>query len=167
MEFNTIYQVFRMGLEHRVISKNAIVTWADTQINANPGLENMVYDLSCCGSKSEEEIINILSGAIHENESAIPTRVVFGTLHQAYKKKNISLISAAEIISRIGKEKLLTESEQKSTMNIDDALSMAEQEVRGTIAEIENETLRFLSRYSSFTIDNFEHWNSLNASMKF
>lgn len=167
MEFNTIYQVFRLGLQHRVISKNAIVTWADAQINTNPGLENMVYDLSCCGSKSEEEIINILSGAILENESAIPARVIFGTLHQAYKKKNISLRRAAEIIDQIGKENILTESEYKFTRYIDDTFSLAEQGVGRTVAETEIETQRFLSRYSSFTIDNFEHWNSLNTSMKF
>ena len=167
MEFNTIYQVFRLGLQHRVISKNAIVTWADSQINTNPSLGNMVYDLSCCGSRSEEEIISILNGAIRENESAIPARVIFGTLHQASKKKTISLRRAAEIIGRIGKENRLSESEQKFTLYIDDAFSLAEQGVVETISEAEKETLRFLSRYSSFTIDNYEHWNSLNTSMKF
>lgn len=142
-----LLEVFRIGLLNQIIDRQKIIAWADELIEQEDEPDYFLIELSLCGKNHINDMISLLDKHVGENKPQVAGRIILGYLYHEYCAKHIPLQKVVRTFYWLSLHSTLSEEEQKFMYRLDVDLDLAADGVCGTVAEVEEHTLRFLTIY--------------------
>jgi len=160
-----LLEVFRIALIHKIIDKQVIISWADIIIRSDTEPDYFVIELSLAGHNNDNEILTLLNTYIVEHKTLLSGRVILGLLYKQLFTQNIELKKAVTVIKWLVEERKLTEKDERLFYRLDEHYELAAANITGNMNAVHEYTFGTLELYSSFTVDNVEKWNEINAKV--
>ncbi len=154
--YRTCLQVFSITLANGLISKSEIIAWADKILEEENVFDDIIIELSLSKSKSTDEVVTMLNRYLDFKLGKLPARIALGMLHKLYDSRQISFKDAYEILLLLAWETELTQEEKEAITLIELDYQCAEDEVFGTMEDIETSVSDFLNIYKEFELYNFD-----------
>jgi hypothetical protein len=137
---------FHHGLRYNIISKEEVITWADSIVMHENEPENLIIEVSLCHDK------NTLMSLLHSvlvPDSSIVARAILGVV---YHRLLAGTINVNEAVSIIDNDLInqLTRSEEIQIYNFNDEIWASDLPVNKE--ELKQEVLNFLAGYKDFEI---------------
>jgi len=158
----TTLHLIRAALASGLMRKEEIIDWADKIITKDEKPDIFFIDLALSSSKNTNEILHYFNDYLNFENPAINGRPLLGLLYREFKNGHYNLEQAVAKLFRLKFEAIFNEKEEGNIYSIDDAYDLAKHNTYGTLNDVENELIQFLSLYKDYSIDNFEQWQSLD-----
>jgi len=149
-----------------MMDKQQVIAWADKQIEQEAEPPYSIIELALSGSKNLNDTISILHNLVGENKPPIAGHAVLGYLYQQYTATKLSLQQVATTIYWLGLHCDFSEAEHSFMHSIDREYDLAADGYGyGSIAEAENQIVRFTAIYKDFTLENAQQWQEIDKAI--
>lgn len=155
-EYQLVFEVFRLGLFHHVVSKSEVIFWADAMIISQNEPDYVLIELAMLSDL--KDIIAFFYNHNATCESPIPVRVIFGIAYGQYVQGKRSLQELAELTYKVNCD-LLSDCEYSSIEAIEYYMSV--DDLTMVRADID-----FLDDYGKFKLSNWQKWEELNQALE-
>lgn len=164
-DFSLLLEVFREGLLRGLISSEEIIAWADEIIKAEDEPDYFFIEISL--SSNVNNLFAILDESVVASESIIPSRVILGIVYQKLADETIDAKTALGVLNKINSNDNITEFEKGNIYYLDDQLDYIiycgnDPEY----VEITKNTMKFVSYYNGFTLNNYHDWTEINQQVE-
>ncbi len=163
--YRTYLQVFSIALANGLMSKTEIIAWADKILEEENDFDDIVIELSLSKSKSTDEVVTMLNRYLDFKFGKLSARIALGMLHKLYDSRQISFKDAYEILCWLAWETELTQEEKEAITLIELDYQCAEDEVFGTMEDVETSVSDFLNIYREFELYNFDTAKKLSENI--
>jgi hypothetical protein len=163
-ETTALLEVFQICLINSILDKQQIIIWADKQIEREAEPSYFLIELSLSGRKNINDIISLLHSLARESKTQVAGRAVLGYLYHQYTTNQLSLQQVAATIYWLGLHCELSKEEHHFMRSIDMEYDLAI-DGYGSIAEAQNQIIRFLTLYKDFYLDNTQLWKEINNTV--
>ncbi|HBK88529.1 MAG: hypothetical protein U0289_06180 [Cyclobacteriaceae bacterium] len=153
--------VLREFLSHGLLDKGEVVRWADKEIAAADQPDDYLIGLSLTGTKTTNEVIDLLGSFMEETRSLSTGRAIIGLTWGLIKTKAVDYKKGMEVIYAANLQFPLGDIESKFIYQADSGLDLAVQNIWGEQGELEKEIAGFLGCYEGFSFDNADDWDRL------
>jgi len=164
-DFSLLLEVFREGLLRGLISKEEIIAWADEIIKAEDEPDYFFIEISL--SADVNNLLAILNEYVISSNSIITSRVILGIVYQKLANQTINAKKALDVLNKVNSNNIVTEFEGDNIYYLDDQ--------RDYIIycgndpdhiEITKNTMKFVSYYDGFTLNNYNNWTEINQQVE-
>ena len=158
---NDFISALKVFISHGLLDKVEIINWADKEIAKADNPDDYLIELSLIGTKTTNQITDLISDFIDETRSITTGRAIIGLTWDKIKSKVIDYKKGLEVIYSIQGQFPFTDIEKNYISHADDGLDLAIQKIWGDKDEIEKEIKSFLECYDGFSFDNVDNWDRL------
>ncbi|MDP9078460.1 MAG: hypothetical protein M3O71_13590 [Bacteroidota bacterium] len=164
-DFSLLLEVFREGLLRGLISREEVVAWADEIIKAEDEPDYFFIEISLAGNTNN--LLEILGEYVVPSDSMIPPRVIFGLVCQKFTDKTINIEKAVDVLNNIISDSNITPFERGRIYSIDDHWDYMIYSGKnlGDVV-LTNTTMKFVSYYRRFTLNNYNSWGGINQQVE-
>jgi hypothetical protein len=162
---NITLLVMRAGFMSGLLTKEEIISWADTIITKEDEPPIFFIDLALSGSKSKHEILHYINDQISIEKPFIPGRPLLGMLCKRYQLANLTLEQTVKILYQLNFEVSFTSEEESCIYSIDYSYDLAKDNIQGTMQSVRDELENFLAIYKDYSFDNVEQWHVLDTAV--
>ena len=146
-----IGEFFRLGLLARLCEPSAVVSWADSVVVAEPRPHIAFIELCLAGSQPLTSVVTLLADVPGRATLDLPIQMLLG---HSWRLVATGVFSAGEILLRLYRfsrmEGDFPEDIYFTLSGYEDALCLAEDEVCGSVADLEQGFLGFLADYKAY-----------------
>jgi hypothetical protein len=164
-EFTALFEVFSIGLRHRIISVRQVIDWADEIIEHDAEPDDILIELAMCGQNNSNGLISLLDAYVGEAKPGVAGRAILGLLHQAYAAEKTDLYRVVQAMNWLATHHQVSEDECRLMYGIDDTYSMAVEGVYGSVPTVANFVAHLLAFYQDFRLDNVMQWAEIDAAL--
>ena len=140
-------EYLRIALAMGLISKDAVVAWADRIIAALDEPLIQVIDVSLSAGRPEVEVMDLLAAVPGSGDLAAAAHRALGLLLQEFRAGRISLERVVEALWAYSNWATVPEGEQVQAVNFTDALFCAQRGYYGTLESVRSEIGSFLDEH--------------------
>ncbi|MFM7851843.1 MAG: hypothetical protein ACKO96_07965 [Flammeovirgaceae bacterium] len=167
---NDFMSALKVFVSHGLLDKVEIINWADKEIVKADNPDDYLIELSLIGTKTTNQITDLISDFIDETRSITTGRAIIGltwdkikskVINYKIKSKVINYKKGLEVIHSIQGQFPFTDIEKNYISHADDGLDLAIQKIWGDKDEIEKEIRNFLECYDGFSFDKVANWDRL------
>jgi len=158
---NDFISALKVFVSHGLLDKVEIIGWADKEIAKTDDPDDYLIDLSLIGTKSTNQITDLLSEFINKTISITAGRAIIGLTWEKIKSKDIDYKKGLDVIYSVHGQFPFTDIEINYISHADDALDLAIRKIWGDKDEIEREIKSFLECYDGYSFDNVDNWDRL------
>jgi hypothetical protein len=148
--------LIRAGLASGLLSKEAVVDWADKIITRDEQPDIFFIDLALSGSKNTNVIIDYFGEYLNYENPVVQGVPLLGLLYQQFSSRQLTLEQTVEKLLQLKFDVVFTEIEESYIYSIDDEFDCAKNNIYGTLEAVNDHVECFLSSYKDCSIDNFE-----------
>ena len=161
-DFPLLTEVFRGGLRYGLISKEEIVTWADSIIATEDEPDYFFIELSL--AKDSNALIEILNNVAMDTGNAIVLRVLLAIIYHKLTDDNetTSVQDAVEFVGRMSMREIPTQFECNSIYTFEEY----EFYYLPDVTQLQVEIIDFLSIYENFSLHNWNQWPEINKQVE-
>jgi hypothetical protein len=164
-DFPLLLEVFREGLLRGLTSREEIVAWADEIIKADDEPEYFFIEISLAGNTNN--LLEILGEYVVASDSIIPSRVILGLVCQKLTDQTINIEKAVDILNNLISDNKITPFERGRIYSIDDYWDyMSYSGNNLDNVELTNTTMKFVSYYRRFNLNNYNSWTEINQQVE-
>lgn len=149
-----IAEFFRLGLLARLCQPSAVVSWADSIVVAEPRPHIAFIELCIAGSQPLSCIVTLLADVPGRGAPELSARMLLG---HAWRLVTAGILTAEEVLFRLYRfsrmEDGFPEDVHFTLSGYEDAFCLAEDEVHGSVADVEQGFLGFLADYKAYVPD--------------
>lgn len=156
-----------IALRKGIISKDAVIKWADEIIKTEEDLPSVLFDLSLCQTKTLNDMLSVISENIvyDENIPVIPPRAFLGVVyHQLVSNEIDSAKAAMAIYDLVNQKGGVSNYEKTLIYRIDHHYEYFINSLESD-EEYKKLLFDFLLLYKDLTQHNFADWDSINISV--
>lgn len=164
-EINDFVSVLRILLTRGLIDKNELVAWADNEINNADSPDEFVIEFSMIGTKSTNQIFELLDNLSDNSKSLTSGRALIGLIANKINERVIDYKRGFEILYSVQREFDLTQTEKNYINHADDELELAINKIWGDKDDVQERTKTFLNCYQGFTLDNVDDWKIISEQV--
>jgi hypothetical protein len=163
--FPLLLEVFREGLLRGLISREEIVAWADEIIKADDEPDYFFIEISL--SNDVNNLLEILNEYVIASKSIIPSRVILGLVYQKLADQTIGVKKVLDVLNKINSDSKITSFEKDNIYYLDDQRDYIIYSGNDPdYIEITNSTMKFVSYYTGFTLNNYNSWTGINQQVE-
>lgn len=159
---NDFFSTLRVLLTRALLDKQEVIRWADSEIMKADIPESYLIELSLIGTKTTNELYEIIDQLSNNSRSLIAGRALIGFIGDKIKNKTIDYQQGFEILYSIQSEFELTDLEKNFINHAHDELELAIKQVWGDKDDVQQATKNFLNCYEGFTLDNMASWDKIS-----
>lgn len=159
-----LLEAFRICLINTILDKQQVIAWSDKQIEQEAEPSYFLIELSLSGRKNINDIISLLHNSVGESKPQVAGRAVLGYLYQQYTANRLSLQHVATTIYWLVLHGEFSKEEDYFMRSIDMEYELAI-DGYGSVAEAENQVIRFLTLYKSFNLENVQQWQEIDNTV--
>lgn len=160
-DFSLLLEVFRDGLQTGLVTREAIVKWADHLIEEKDEPDYFFIEVSLCGNT--DNLFTILDKHIILPKSIVGARVILGLAWYNLNKDPLEIEKVLNAIDRYQCHERLTPYESASIYGLD-YYDRHFSPVDVTL--LIEDTLEFLSIYKDFNLSNHDQWLNINKRVE-
>ena len=165
-DFHLLFDVFRFGLTYDLISTKEITAWADGIIINETEPDYFFIEVSLSNNKNT--LLEILGNYPADAENPVQIRVALGLIYKKLVDGIITADNAIRIMYTTDPYERLTPYEWGWIYELDDYRDSYLNKNSYFVVELDNptkDTLRYLSIYKDFRLDNFGEWEVINKQV--
>ncbi len=163
-EYAALLTAFREGLSIGVFTKADVTQWADGFILRDE--EPDIFFIELALSHDEQEALVLLIDATFRWPAEVNLRPLFGAIYKRVLTSEITILEAANCLNHFSwDDKLLTEAESCFVDFLPYHADYLDISDEATPRQVEQETVRFLSLYEHYNVENFARWAALDQEI--
>ena len=165
-DFLLLFDVFRFGLTYDLISTKEITAWADGIIIDETEPDYFFIEVSLSNNKNT--LLEILGDYPADAENPVQIRVALGLIYKKLVDGIITADNAIRIMYATDPYERLTPYEWGWIYELDDYRDSYLNKNSHFVVELDTlakDTLRYLSIYKDFRLDNFGEWEEINRQV--
>ncbi|MBJ8106904.1 MULTISPECIES: hypothetical protein [Bacillus cereus group] len=145
-------EVFRIGLQIGLFSKNDVINWADHTIETLDSPVNEIIDVSLSSNDKLVDIASKLKNIKGRYDEKLPVKIILGLLWEKFIINEENVLKIKPFISNLIHNNCCKgfDNVDKQLYNFNEEINLAEDNIYGNLEDISQEIKEFLSIYKDF-----------------
>ncbi len=160
-----LLQTMQTALRFNLFSQEEVINWAESIVEKEKEPHIFFIDLLLSSSRSKNDILQYMSESVGYIKFQGNARPLFSLTYQKLTNKELSLKQTIGILHELIHETDLSGMESSDIYHLQHLHELAEDNIQGSIQDVENETLSFLKRYNEYSIYNTLQWSILDKQI--
>ncbi|MED1014283.1 hypothetical protein P4T54_25910 [Bacillus mycoides] len=149
-----IAEVFRIGLQIGLFSKNDVIEWADHTIETLDSPSNEIIEVSLSSNDKLVDIVSKLKNIKGTYDKKLPVKIILGLLWEKFMMNEENVLKIKPFISNLVHNNCCEGFDyvDEQLYNFNEEINLAADNIYGNLEDISQEIKSFLSPYKDFGV---------------